>query len=247
MALALIPRNPSNLPPAIRKKNGKRRSRLGVALGNGKSSTNNSLNVERHTQSMIARMLNAHDKTLIENKVAYINGTLSAVDWTGTIVTVTTNLIRGDGAINAFTGSLIRPTSLRLRWAIDSTSAGITETQSVRAIVFQWADASVPSPIGILQTNGTADSYLSSYEWTNIRKIFPKYDHTGVLRVYDSSAQLVEPFDTGYLSNWKTVQFNATSTSQQMNGLYILFVSNLGVLSTLPDVHYYVELVFSDA
>ncbi len=244
MALALIPRNPSNLPPALRKKKNARRRVL--ISENGKSSTNGLLNMERHTQSMIARMLNAHDKNLIENKVCYVSGSLT-VDWTGSILNVVTNLTRGDGAINAFTGSLLKPTSLRLRWSIDSTSAGITETMSVRVLIFQWLDAVTPTTAGIFQDTGTAQSFLSPYEWTNIRKIIPKYDHTGVCRVYDSSAQLVEPFDTGFIGGFKTVQFNATSLQQQMNGLYIAFISNLGILSTLPDVHYYCELVFSDA
>lgn len=194
---------------------------------------------KRQVRNMIQSMVQEE----IEDKVTYVTTDALGVSNTGQVVNLQTNLVRADVAVNGFTGNLIKPTNLRCRyvWSTDQTFS------SVRLLVFQWKDASIPSLSGILQYAGVTLSPLSPLLWSNIHKIKVLYDKTHTLKLRNTTG-----FDAKYFEfnipgdRMETIQFASGTTLVQMNGIFMIAVSDDSVVS-YPSLGLIAELTYSDA
>ena len=192
-------------------------------------------------QSEVAKMLQSTINRNIEPKMTTYGGSYS-VGFSGTVFSITSALTRGDLALNQFQGNIIKPRMLRVRG-----SWGTNQTYStVRTLVFQWKDATYPTASGILQFTSQVYSPYSPLLWENRRKIRVLYDMTHSLKPRVASGYDYESFDSGALINLADIQFAAGSASVQMNGLFVLVISDDGAAS-YPFINYCVELVYTDA
>jgi len=192
-------------------------------------------------QSEVARMLSSQLKQNIETKVTYVAGS-STYSNSGTIVDLFSNLIRGDLPLNQFQGSLVKPSGLRVRFTWSTNQSFST----VRTLIFQWKDATVPLPSGILNSTGSVQSPNSPLFWTNVHKIHVLYDKSHALKPRVASGYDACYLDTGILGGLSTVQFAVSSTNPQMNGIYMLLISDDALVS-FPACTWYSEIRFTDA
>jgi hypothetical protein len=82
-------------------------------------------------------------------------------------------LSRGDGAVDNYTGTLLKPSSLRVRGnVLQAQTAGA----NVRIICFQWQDASTPAVSGLLYNIASVFGPTSPISWVNHRKIHVLWD-----------------------------------------------------------------------
>lgn len=185
-------------------------------------------------------MIQSNLQRVIENKVSYVSGDAVSVTATGTIVSGFTNLSRGDG-YNQLTGNLAKPS----KWTLRYTWSTAQTFSTVRLLAFQWLDAAVPTPSGILTYTGDARAPNSSLLWTNIHKIRVLHDQIVALKPRADAGFDAKQY-TVNLPGMATVQFDSTTVSQQMNGLYILLISD-DIIGTAPQLTYVSELRFTDA
>jgi len=191
----------------------------------------------REVVNLIRSALNS----TIEDKVTFVTSLGIGVDYSGTIVSFTNNLTRADVAVDGFTGNLIRPK----RGSIDFTWSSDQAFSNVRCLVFQWLDASVPSPTGILQFTGSVRAPHSPLFWTNVHKIRVLYNHVHALKLRNTSGTDAKHFRAEF-RGMETIQFASGSTTPQMGGIYALFITDDAAV-TYPQITYVTELVFSDA
>jgi hypothetical protein len=179
-------------------------------------------------------------RNIIESKVCYFE-TSGGISYNGSMFSAVANIVRGDGAINQFAGRLIKPTSFRVKftWSTDQVY------NTVRLMVFQWLDASAPTPSGILQSVGSVSAPHSPLNFTNIQKIRVLYDRSYALKVRNTVGLDAKFFDTGFL-NPSPIQFNTGSVLQQQYGLYMLAISD-DALIAFPNLSLESELLFTDA
>lgn len=118
---------------------------------------------------------------------------------------------------------------------------------TVRAILFRWADSSLPVGSGIVQSAGNAFAPLSRINWVNHRKIRVLMDKTWVL--YDHGATVAakthcETVHPG--ANPIQLPLNGLGTTPQMDGIYLLLISD-DSLAPQPVCDVYMALEFTDA
>lgn len=195
--------------------------------------------IQSQVDKSVHRALESH----MEHKQTYLTGQV-AVDFTGSAVSVTNNMTRGDG-FDQSTGIKIFPVSLRLRGNFVS-SAGTYNI--LRLIVFQWNDAGTPIGSGILATTGVQNAPLSPYNWVNRERY--KVLHDEFHTVYGNSSTTVGCKDVSIsLSNCFRKMDLVTSgagTTPVRGGIYIYVVSDDG-LANYPAFNYMVELIYTDA
>lgn len=184
--------------------------------------------------------MNANLRSHIERKVSYVSGDAVSVTATGQVISATGNIARGDGAVNNMTGNLLTPTRWRLRFTFSTAQAFST----VRILVFQWLDSSIPTASDLLQLTGDARAPHSPLLWINIHKIRVLRDFVTALvpRSTGGSDATYHEIDMPGMS---PLQFSST-LSPQMNGLYMLLISD-DIIGTAPQLTYTSELVFTDA
>lgn len=192
------------------------------------------------SRTQVRQMIASEMKTIVEDKVTYTHDT-ATVDWNGGIYNISMNLARGDNAIDNFTGNLVKPVSVRIR-AEWSTNQIFT---TCRILVFQWKDDLVPVPAGILQNTGNVRAPLSSLFWTNVHKISVLADELITLFPVAGS-YAATTVDIHIQKAMKTIQFQSTSSQQQMNGLYMLVISD-DIVPTYPQFSFWTEFIFNDA
>lgn len=179
----------------------------------------------------------------IEPKITYVNFG-AQVSANGAIQSLTQNLSQGDGAINQYTGFLVKPTKLTIRGSISTDQTFNT----VRFMVFRWKDSSLPVPSGILDSIGGAWAAHSHFLWVNRTKIAILYDKMLFLK----------PRGNGYdnqgfeavinLQNGPPIALpTGTGGSQpQMNGLYVVMATD-DLLTGLPAYVWTSRLEYTDA
>ena len=94
------------------------------------------------------------------------------VSSSGTIVNLLNSANRGLNGLNGYSGNTINPAGLRLKyyWSTDQVH------NSVRVLLFQWFDATVPVLSGILQSITTGQATISPMSTTNLQYIKVLYD-----------------------------------------------------------------------
>lgn len=192
------------------------------------------------TRAEVAAMIRANNNLIVETKVTYTtqNG---GIDYNGSVFSFTNAMGRGDGAIDLFTGNLVRPTRLIVRG-----SWSTNQTYSVcRFIVFQWLDATTPVPAGVVTTLGSDLAPETSLLWSNVHKIHVLFDEKTVM--FPVAGSYAAAQFTCDLSNcFRTIQFASGGTTPQMNGLFAIALSDDGA-PTYPQLRFVSELRFTDA
>lgn len=194
-------------------------------------------------QSEVSRAVNSALEANIERKICFYSGT-SGILYTGTIISLTANLVRGDASVNECTGILIKPKKLRLSfvWSIDTANYNVC-----RMLLFRWHDASTPAPSGILQTTGSFYSPQSSINWVNHRKITVLMDRT--ICLYSRGSNLAAEVVTVEVNPGKApiqLPLSGAGAVPQMDGLYVLLISD-DAIAPNPTVDIYSALEYTDA
>lgn len=185
-------------------------------------------------------MIQSNLRATLEKKVSYVSGDAVSVTATGTMVSAFTNLSRGDG-YNQLTGNLLKPIS----WVVRYTWSTSQTFSTVRALFFQWLDASVPTPAGILTYTGDARAPNSPLLWTNIHKIRVLKDQIVALKPRADAGYDAKHYEIS-MPGMATVQFDSTTVTAQMNGLYLLLITD-DIIGTAPQLTYASEVRFTDA
>lgn len=193
---------------------------------------------------MVRREVNATLAANLETKVVEQAAALNVL-YTGQMVSLTNNLVRGDASINECTGILIKPKKLHFSYTFSMTAAGSYNT--VRVLIFRWHDASSPLPSGILANTGTTYAPLSDLYWVNHRKITVVYDQ--VHELFDhgggvSAVTRIVKINPGALPI--QLPLSGAGVTPQMDGLFALFISD-DALAPNPVVDYFSRLYFTDA
>lgn len=168
------------------------------------------------------------------------------VSTTGTIVSLLSSATRGTNGINGFSGNVINPQGLRIKyyWSSDQSF------NSVRVLVFQWFDATVPTLSGILQASSTGLATISPILVTNTQYLKVLYDGHHMLAPTAGDAAVV---GQGVASadiyipgrRLKQIKYNASSNFVQDGCLYMVLVSDDSIVN-FPQCTYYSRLTFTD-
>lgn len=192
--------------------------------------------------SEVTQAVNAALEANIEKKLCNYSGA-SSVLYTGTIISVTANLVRGDASVNECTGILIKPKKLMLT----CTWSNAAPYNTFRMIVFRWHDASSPTASGILQTTGSAFAPLSCLSWVNHKKITVLYDHQDVL--YDHGSTVCAKTFRVQINPGKLpiqLPLSGAGAIPQMDGLYLLLITD-DAIAPNPACDVYLALEYTDA
>lgn len=180
----------------------------------------------------------------IERKCTEGWGALTCTN-AGTLINATSNLVRGDSAVNECTGVMIKPRRFILRYEI--TQAVSASTNIVRVLVFRWRSEGVPVPSGILNLNSSAYSPLGFLYWINHRKILVLYDR--MHKLYDHGGGVDIEMGSVVINPGRLpiqLPLSGSGATPQMDGLFILFISDDGIAPS-PAVDYNYRLEFTDA
>jgi hypothetical protein len=192
-------------------------------------------------QSTISTAVKAELEKNIERKLCTYTGASTVVN-SGVVLSLTANLVRGDAGVNQSTGILIKPKKLviRMTWSMSGTY------NTVRALVFRWADASTPVGSGLLETTGPF-APLAPINWVNNRKITVLFDQAWCL--YDHGASVAAKTVKIVVNpGSKPIQLplSGAGAVPQMDGLYLLLVSD-DALTPIPVCDVMSALEFTDA
>jgi len=171
------------------------------------------------------------------------------VSSSGTIVSVFSNLVRGDAGINEFSGNDIKPQALLIKYFMNTNQTFNT----VRFLVFQWFDSVTPAVSGVLQTVSTSYATISPILVTNKRYIKVLYDKTHMMAptAADGAGNVVgwgviEP-QTIYIpgKRLRPVRYNSSTNVVQDGQIYILAISD-DSLTSYPQLFWHSRVTFSD-
>lgn len=169
-------------------------------------------------------------------------GATGNVSATGTVVDLYASIARGTDALNNFIGNKINPVGIQMR--IQGIGSDITNF--MRVLIFQWGDASVPVPLGILQTLASYDSAISVLNKENITVLYDRIFKSQLAFVASTSV-FDMPTKTIYIpsSNLLPTEFRIGVPGVQKGGLYMLLISD-SVAPLHPSVDYYSRITFTD-
>lgn len=201
-------------------------------------------NLDPKLQSLVDKSISSALRQNIELKHAIVNGS-QGISRSGTIVSVTANLVRGDSSVNEATGTLIKPVFFRF-----SANCNTDQTFStMRVMLFQWLDASTPLPSGIINNTGSDTAPHGPVYWVNFRKIRILKDEVVALkpRVSAGYDNKILKFQMN-LSSLPSIQLplSGAGVTPQMNGLYLLFISDDAAVN-FPQLVWTSELRYTDA
>jgi len=166
-----------------------------------------------------------------------------SVDFSGTVFNLLTGLVRGD-ASNNFDGMSIQPLHLVLRYAWNSSVAN--SSNLVRLIVFQWFEATAPTPAAVLAGIGAATAPLQPTLIQN-KRLYKV--------LHDSFEGLSSPFSGGVDIITRTVYipekrlrrviYQTAADVIVTGGIWMLAISDDGV-ADYPDLQYSAEVKFME-
>jgi len=167
---------------------------------------------------------------------------------TGTVLSVFTDLIRGDAGRNEFDGNEIKPQALTLKYYMQTNQT----YNSVRVLVFQWMDSVTPVPSGILQTTSTNFATISPILVTNKKFIRVLHDRTHVFAPTAGGDTTpiglgVAPCQTIYIpgKRLRPVRINSSTNVIQDGNIYILTISD-DALTSYPQLYWFSRVTFAD-
>lgn len=205
----------------------------GTYLKRRKANTGSSITVAAQVQKAIR---SAADKKYFQQHLGLTN-----VQTTGNLYTVTSGMIRGDGA-SQYSGTSITPLYLRIRYGGTSS----LDYSAFRMIVFQWMDADIPVGTGILPGAGTSDGVL---EFTRIEnKPLMRVLYDKIIGTVPQTDNVRQPFvGTVYIpgSKLRRMRFKTGSDAPQYGAIYMLFISDDSA-SPSPQIAWATELCFMD-
>ena len=147
------------------------------------------------------------------------------MSFSGSIFSPLSGLARGDQA-NQLQGNRIVVNKLQCSFLCSTGQI----FSNLRIIIFQWSDASIPVPTGILSTGtGTVTYPMSQLRFENLPLMKILHDEFFCLYLKGGS-QATRAFRvTVYPKD--PVKFSTTTTDPQKGGLYIMYASDDGVVS----------------
>lgn len=172
------------------------------------------------------------------------------VNTTGTIVSLYSNLVRGDAGLNNFDGNTIMPQAITMKYYIHTSEV----RNVVRVMLIQYLETSTPSLTGILQLGTAGLATVSPTLVTN--KAFMKilYDRTHQLAPTAADGAnairgegITDPV-TVYIpgKRLRPTRYNQNTNTCQSGNLYLLLVSD-DALSPSPQITYFTRVTFSDS
>lgn len=193
------------------------------------------------TRSMVRTEVNRVLKAKADYKHTTVIHNANTISASGTVYDLLASLSRGDNPVNQYNGSMIRAKSIRIRGVVSSVDA----YNVFRIIIFQWFDAGVPTPAGLINSTTSANAPYGTTFWTN------KYSKK-VLRddtiLCDPTGMGVQQLLDYYVSASKIRQTyfpTATDIPAQKNGLFMLVVSDSTTINH-PQLTFTSEIVYTD-
>jgi len=213
---------------------------------NKKTVTSSRLSQTSGISSVVHRAVQQELKMYIEPKVTRVSFG-AQVSASGTIFSLTQNLVQGDGPLDNYTGQTIKPISVRLRVSVSSDQS----FNQCRFTLFRWLDASAPAPNGVYDSTGGGWAPHSNILWVNRKKIIVLKDRFfHLLATSGTSAYGVNSFDISLnLENnygLMTLPTGTSGATPQMNGLYLAMITD-DLVPSQPAFVVRTELIYSDA
>lgn len=186
----------------------------------------------------------------IETKFHDIANIAFPDDGNGTIIPLT-DIPQATTPVNDFSrvGDKCQPVSIEMRLAMSAgTLVGATTPTTLRLVLVQWHgqfgqdDVTQAKIFGNVGT--TSLKPLRPYNHDNRKKFRVLWDRFIELGYNSDSIQLVtKKFNV----RMKPVNYYGGSTTDQMNGLYLVLQSGVDILGVLPSVSYAIRTNFKDA
>jgi len=156
----------------------------------------------------------------------------------GVIIPLYQGMSQGVSEISQFVGSKIKPISIlaRFNWANGDPA------QAVRHLIFQWMDASTPTPIGVLESLNC----LSPVRFDNRENIANLRDVVQAVPVY-AVGGAHNKITKEYVGPKKLTpsQYNTALGTWQKGGLFCLVISD-SALALTPTVSYWFRTTYTD-
>jgi len=181
-------------------------------------------------------------------KYTDVSALLSNITYTGSIVSATTNLVRGLAGIDNFQGNIITPVGFTGKFTF---SSGVNNNAVCRIMVFQWFDASVPTLAGILQNTTTGFATMSPVLVTNKSQIRVLFDRSYYVNV-EAGGDTTSIGNGGITSKFyipgsrlKKIKYNSTTNAIQDGAIYTLYLTDDNT-ANFPQYAFYNRLSFTD-
>lgn len=204
----------------------------------------------RINQSQVAMTQNIVRRELRRNtdwRYTDVSAAALAVYSTPQIVSLYSNLVRGDSGLNNFQGNVVKPQAITMKYYADTAQV----FNVLRVMVFQWFDSVTPALTGILQSGTTGIALCSPVNITNKQYIKVLYDKTHMLAPTAGDAAVIgngtiDPV-TVYIpgKRLRTTRFNATTAVVQDGNIYVMFLSDDAALGTV-NVTYHTRVTLKD-
>jgi len=207
---------------------------------------------QRNTQSLVteAQLNSRIQKALnrnLEDKLTYREVLASGIDYSGSNYNLTLNIARGDGPIDAFTGNIIMPKRLIVRFNLDASASTYN---LMRVLTVQFENAGTLAPAGTFQSTGSASAPLSPINWENRSLLRIHYDHlfkvSSTIPNSVGGAESVPVCQTITLGGFSPMHFVSTSTAITRGSIWLCCISD-DAAATYPTIDFTSELIFSDA
>lgn len=212
------------------------------------------------TRKFVNKIAKAVLHRQLENKIYDSQLASTSVDYSGAVFNVCSGLASGAGSAGTERlGLSIKPLSLEFNFLVrGNPTSSIYQTMRVIVVQGRKEAATAPTTANILQQTGAVDSYLSSYNWPQMRlgKFKVLYDKTFAV---GSSMINSNTAATAYQSSLPeqinrhklfykfkhNILYTSGATTVQDGGLYIMMISD--VSANGPYIDGYTRLMYEDA
>lgn len=180
-------------------------------------------------------------------KYADTSGALSNITSSGTVLSLLSNLTRGDLGVNNYSGNTLVPIGVTVNFGIQTNQ----NYNYVRVMIFQWLDSLVPVVTGVLASTVTGIGPFANILVTNRKEIRVLSDNImsvaptagGDNTVLGNGTITRKVFIPG--SKLEKVRMNSSTDACQHGNICMLFISD-DVLTTYPQLSWYSRVSFSD-
>lgn len=164
------------------------------------------------------------------------------VSSTGTVVSLLSNMTRGDNGFNNFLGNTVKPQALTIKYFATTDQTH----NNIRVMVIQWFDSVVPAVSGILQGNSLPGALICPTLITNKPYIKVLHD-SNVCLAPSTGGSAISPVTTVYIpgKRLRQVRFNQNSNVCQDGNIYLLTISD-DTLVSFPQLIFNCRVTFSD-
>jgi len=195
------------------------------------------------TQSQVRTIVRKELAKEADYKYCQQNAAPTSIDYSGTVVNLLSTLVRGDQAIQ-FDGRSIVPKHVLIRYQWNGTTASTFST--VRTMVIQWYNSSIPNAGNILASTGTAQAPLQPTLINNKNLFRVLHDQVDTLNVQIASTPTAFSGKI-YIpaSMLRKVYYQSSFDVIEKNALYLVVISDDGI-TDYPDFSYASEIKFTD-